>query len=122
MPLDSDYCTVSNSDLEVLRDAFQNAFNGPELEELVRFNLSGGLYEIYTSRTLAEGIQVLQLLEACGRRGTTVVLLRGARRMRPNNPVLIAAIQRICPQAMVDASAPTEPVKKIVDGLAALQN
>jgi hypothetical protein len=118
-PLDPDYCTVEGGDLERLQRALVNAFNAPELEQLVRFELSEGLYQSYTSRQLNEEVQVFELLTALGRRGATATLLRGARRRNPGNRELLEVIRQVCPAAMNDTAGAAGPVVTALQALKA---
>ncbi len=117
----SDYCTVDGAGIGVLSPLITDAFVAEELEELVRFTFSQGLYEEYVPEGLSGGHLVFTLLNALGRRGTTVIFLRAVRTARSGRPELVAAIARLCPAAANNAPSAKQQVASVLAGLETLK-
>lgn len=118
----SDYCIVDGPGIGELTPLITNAFIANELEELVRITFSEGLYQEYVPSGLTDRDLVFTLLEALGRRGTTVIFLRAVRKSRPAVPDLIGAIARHCPAAANDAAAAETQVNRVLESLKTLKS
>jgi hypothetical protein len=103
--------------IEALTTSIEQAFTVEELEELVLFTFSEGLFTVYVPEGVTGHSTTMRLLLALERRGTVAIFLRAARTARPHKEALISIIKQYCPSAMLEAPPAGVRVDAVLEGL-----
>lgn len=107
--------------IEALTQAIEGAFTVAELEALILFTFSKGLYIEYVPEGLTGRYTTFLLLQALKQRGTVAQFLRAICKARPQNLDLLVTIRRTCPSAMQDSPRDQERVEDVCQGLKTLR-
>jgi hypothetical protein len=107
--------------LTVLATALAGAFAADDLEEAVLVALDEELYTEFAAPGTPIAPLALELVKGLKQRGWVLRFFRAARKRRPDNAPLIAAIQQCCPSAMQDAPSAAGEVLVLVDALTVMK-
>jgi hypothetical protein len=103
--------------LGALAGAIAGAFSADDLEETVRVDLDQDIYTDYAAPKTELNPLALALVQGLRQRGWVARFLRAARKRRPDNVALIAAIRQFCLAAMQDEPPASASVAVVVDAL-----
>lgn len=108
---------MDGAGLAELTDGIVGAFTETELKELVRTTMGVGLFEEFAAPGTPLRTIAFNLLEAVDHRGTTLTLLRGVARARPDKTDLQDTLRRLCPEALTAPAETGVQVEAVKAGL-----